>query len=953
MSDYGYGDPRTAAMIQMILQLAQAGGGGGITTPLDQLSFGYEPSEMQNFAQQGTIPQSSSDDPLKAYAAQANALQDTADLMMDQALIGGGGPGSYAPDAFAPTITYEPVSTPTTDLLMSYAQQEQAGGVPTLEGRMAIALLGLSPDGQTMSASEFVNSIAQVWAAGSAPGATDEQKAEMESWRPLLQTYLFTDSNDPTETEQVSWSRVAERLYPLEIEFKAEPKPGQSGQVLGPDGEVISQGGNYIVGADGQLLREIVEESPLAEQFHEAGYSLPTDQYTPESLMSGDWQQAASLYEQSGLGAETAGPLDITESAAQRWLDTQAGILPARGQLAGQGPATTPAAAVGDQGPPMVGVLPAAGGVPATPEEMAAIAGMNGDGVLQFLDDHPALPLDQLQTIEDMVASGSIEALNTPQYAQLAAEINDRRQAVTPPADVTTEQMDAYNQALEGSAAAQVVAPGGHYPEATLGAVMDLPDTDDPTVLQNWLISSWGAMTDEQRQTAVDTIQGRSDEQVTLLAGSEDPGLVAQREAWARVGQSAQDLLDAGTVAEWNRAQVGGAGTPGMGGPIFGGGGGESALAGLNLTGAPPNATPPTASPFPDTGTQAAAGGMAGGMPAAQTQGLNPATTMAMLQAVLPGFMTNSPMLPAVLGQVANGGNVQPPTQPQPQISQYAGATTGGNPTNAMQSALLRSMQPSVQPSPGPQGTPPTYSVTPGPYPAQPTAPGQSNAVMSALLRQMMPGGTMPNPGTPGPPSNPNPLPTWMAGATPPSTIQPTQPAGPTQGQGSEALLLAMMRAAQGGMESGVGSGLPYTMSAQNQETAGQTGAGFGTPPAAMQADGGQNFYQQAQARQTVGNIGGLFGAGPQIRDAGQQRYGQPRPASKYSTPQLRSGAEGRVNQWLAEDRRIRQLRDQVYGADYQRARVRSSYFQQRGITPYIVENANRRGTLANMGLGQ
>jgi hypothetical protein len=943
-------DPRTAAMIQLMLQLSQAGGGAAATLPFDQLSFGYEPTEMQNYAQQGTIPAASpGDDPLEAYKSQANAMQDTADMMMDQALIAGGGAGSYAPDAFAPTVTYEPVSTPTTDLLMMWAQQEQMGGMSTLEGRLAIALLGLSPDGQTMTASQFVNSVAQVWEAGHADGATDEQKAEMESWRPLLQTYLYDDPQTPGVEDSISWPRVAERLYPLEVEYKAEPKPGQSGQVVGPDGEVISQGGTYVVGADGQLLREVVEESELAKQFHEAGYSLPTDQYTAESFMTPEWNQAAELF--GAAVPQNAGGLDITESAAQRWLNEQAGVT-SRGQLTGQGAAAAAATEAVDVGEPMerpdVEAMDPVGTVAI---DLSGIETMSYDQLQGLLDDNLNLPRDQIRQI---IAAAENGATTNPDeqdpWVGVAQNARDRLEAILGPSTVSAEAADLYDLAVASAGTA-------HATPDELNQILD-SGTATPDEVEQWMVTNWVGMTPAERTEVRNNIETWQSEQETAdisnLSGVPS-AYSLDAEGWNRIQQVANDLLNASEIADYDTAQTDQLTTRTL--PPFGRAdlsrlvsgqpGGRGELAGLNLTGTPQPEPPPdfwtgtggatpTAAqsiqadryaPAMTAAMQAMLPTQQGGSlptyygpqtpgqgappigdtylparPAAQPQAGSAAAQMAMLQSLLPGWMTGNASLPAVLAQAQAGGQRQP--------AQH--------------------------------------------IPASPAGPG--NAAMSALLRQMMPGGTMPNPGQMGPPSNPTPLPTWMAGATPPSTVQPAQPAGPTQGQGSEALLLAMMRAAQGGMAAnapGSAQGPPMRQtpySAQNQETAGQTGAGFGPPPASM-TGAPPNFYEQGVARQTVGNIGGLF-AGDELSTRGRARQGEPRPASKYSTPQLRTGAEGRVNQWLAEDRRIRQLRSQVYGDDYGRAAARAYFLQQRGITPYIVENTNRRGTLANMGLG-
>lgn len=81
--------------------------------------------------------------------------------------------------------------------------------------------------------------------------------------------------------------------------------------------------------------------------------------------------------------------------------------------------------------------------------------------------------------------------------------------------------------------------------------------------------------------------------------------------------------------------------------------------------------------------------------------------------------------------------------------------------------------------------------------------------------------------------------------------------------------------------------------------------------------------------------VGGGRGTAPKVND------------------RLQRQAASATAQWLAEDKRIRDLRQQVYGGDYQRSRARSFYFQQRGITPHMVERATRTGALSQfLGMG-
>jgi hypothetical protein len=123
MSDFAAGsDPRTAALIQLLMEMSQNGGGAGVTTPFDQLSFGYDPSAMQNSLQYGALPAIDEEGgTVEDMAKRANLLQDTADLAMDPYYAGQAGGGAFAADAFAPTVTYEVVPTPGIDALSYYA----------------------------------------------------------------------------------------------------------------------------------------------------------------------------------------------------------------------------------------------------------------------------------------------------------------------------------------------------------------------------------------------------------------------------------------------------------------------------------------------------------------------------------------------------------------------------------------------------------------------------------------------------------------------------------------------------------------------------------------------------------------------------------------------------------------------------------------------------------------
>jgi hypothetical protein len=291
----------------------------------------------------------------------------------------------------------------------------------------------------------------------------------------------------------------------------------------------------------------------------------------------------------------------------------------------------------------------------------------------------------------------------------------------------------------------------------------------------------------------------------------------------------------------------------------------------------------------------------------------------------------------------------------------------------------------------GPQGTPPGYSVQPQvPAEVHPHVRDASNVAaqfqtfgQQQMLEQMQralngdytAAGAGPTPGqgappigdtflapqsTPGqgappigdtflppqmgPPSNPAPLPDWMNQN---SIAAPSTEAGPTQSQGQNgdprtlALIRSLFESAGGG---GALEQTPY--SAQNQETASADAYSQGAPgnissPQSMLAAQGGNRPPALRGTLDAAVRGGAEGGG----------RGVGRTAPKI-TSRLQSRAAQASQQWLAEDKRIRQLQAQVYGGDYQRSRARSTYLQMRGITPYTEAMANRQGALTNRGLG-
>jgi hypothetical protein len=620
----------------------------------------------------------------------------------------------------------------------------------------------------------------------------------------------------------------------------------------------------------------------------------------------------------------------------------------------------------------MFSVAEAAGTIPVSEGEMAALETMTNEELRQFVDAHPNLPLDQRQAVADQVNHGVQTTYGTDEYTDwtnLAGDVDDWIEEVTAPEAVTEDTMEAY---LQTTGAMPNVGPGEGLPG--MDALDGLLQGRDAGMVQSWMSRSWGLLSAEEREEAAARIRTHSAEITSSLIGSDNPDAATERDAWRAIDQQARDFIAAETVTDWNErqtaAQVGG-GPAGMGGPIFGGGAGESIFA----AGAGPM---PTTEPEPPpdfwTGTPTA--------PTAQQSiaADRYAAGTAAMQGLLP--TQSGGTLPTYYGPETSGQGAPPIGDTF--LAPYPPSTTAP----AFNMAMLRALIGDT----GPQGTPPGYSVQPQvPAEVHPHVRDASNVAaqfqtfgQQQMLEQMQralngdytAAGAGPTPGqgappigdtflapqsTPGqgappigdtflppqmgPPSNPAPLPDWMNqnSIAAPSTTE----AGPTQGQGSEALLLAMLRAAGGGIAAGVAeTGQPYTMSAQNQETASADAYNRGAPgnissPQSMLAAQGGNRPPALRGTLDAAVRGGAEGGG----------RGVGRTAPKI-TSRLQSRAAQASQQWLAEDKRIRQLQAQVYGGDYQRSRARSTYLQMRGITPYTEAMANRQGALTNRGLG-
>jgi hypothetical protein len=309
MSDtYGGGgalnDPMTQAIIQMLLQ------GGGLQQQmpawqgsmgpdiLSQMTFGYDPTMMQQSSLAGFIPPSEDEEDagtLEEAARQGNYLQDFLDLTADPvaaAMFGGGG---FAGDSFAPTVSRELIPRPNTDRFNQWLQQPDSW-----EGMIASRVAqGRSPRSAIIELREIMeNADADAEANGdNADQQLQQQAAQIR--RMLPPAWQSNDALEPlTGAQAIDWQQAfddADDLIKPYLE-EQETQPGPVGEQRNEFGDIISSGGEIVVGPDGQLYRETTEESPLAEKYRELGIPLPTETYDAGDLLGAQWQQAEQTY---------------------------------------------------------------------------------------------------------------------------------------------------------------------------------------------------------------------------------------------------------------------------------------------------------------------------------------------------------------------------------------------------------------------------------------------------------------------------------------------------------------------------------------------------------------------------------------------------------------------------------------------------------------------------------
>jgi hypothetical protein len=306
MSDsWGGGlDPQTQAIIQYLLanggaQPAPWQGAAGADV-LGQLSFGFDPSMMQQQSLAGWIPPSQDAEDagsLEEAGRQGNYLQDLMDLSADPMIAALMGGGSFSQDTFAPTVERELIARPATQQFNQWLTNAQAGDV-SFEGIVAQAVQnGRSP---RTAVSQMRQLIQQADANAESDNPDPDLQAQAEQIRSFLPpSFQYGAAGEPlTGDAAINWQSAFDDADDLVQAYQEEQQtqPGPIGATYDDEGNMTSSGGNIIVGPDGQFYRETTTESPLAEKYRELGIPLPTEQYEAGDILGAGWQQANQAY---------------------------------------------------------------------------------------------------------------------------------------------------------------------------------------------------------------------------------------------------------------------------------------------------------------------------------------------------------------------------------------------------------------------------------------------------------------------------------------------------------------------------------------------------------------------------------------------------------------------------------------------------------------------------------
>jgi hypothetical protein len=354
-NDYtpGGGGIDPAMLTQLLQYLIMQGGQGGQLNnlmpqgSLDSLSFGYQPTGAA--AAMPMIPGTANNrqvGSIEEAGKQANYFQDVADIGgfgdISGALFGLGG---YSSDAFAPEVTRELIPRPATQQFNQWLQSAQQGDL-SFEGLIASEMQsrGISPR-QAVSEMREILQNAEADAKSENPSqALQDQAAQIRLWLPNSNMTNGLSGELMTGDAAIDWQQAfsdAEDAFAPYMQ-EQQTQPGPIGEVRDAQGNLISSGGEIIVGSDGQLYRQTTTDSPLAQQFHEAGIPLPTEQYTPGDLLGAGWQQADAAFQDTlpqitDQLAQYQADIDRANSRAESWSQLPLQEFYDRGSVPGIG----------------------------------------------------------------------------------------------------------------------------------------------------------------------------------------------------------------------------------------------------------------------------------------------------------------------------------------------------------------------------------------------------------------------------------------------------------------------------------------------------------------------------------------------------------------------------------------------------------------------------------------
>ena len=274
--------------------LAEQEGGGAEEAPMLT-------GEQQNFA--NAIPMYDLEGDPQSYTSMFNQLQDFNQLLADPLFQGGGGPGGFSQQAFAPTVNYEVVDSPEYQRWMNYLNTPDSP-----EGMIAAELQG---GGTPLSAIRKIQ----------------EKVTENPEGQLAQQLAMFFPAVDSygTPTGEIDWTLASDTATEID-EIRAQVPPiGGTGSLTMPDGTIVPAG--EIMEVDGQLVKRTEQPSELMEHFNELGLPSPFEEYTPEMFMGPDWAATRDEWE-----ATTAAEQDQLQQAMRDAYQAKLDYRPPAGE---------------------------------------------------------------------------------------------------------------------------------------------------------------------------------------------------------------------------------------------------------------------------------------------------------------------------------------------------------------------------------------------------------------------------------------------------------------------------------------------------------------------------------------------------------------------------------------------------------------------------------------------